>query len=588
MRKSWRRGLASLWLGLFIALGALAPSVSADVNDFVITQFDADYTLSRDDPQGELQVKESIQVTFSDQNHGILRALPNSYRKQSLGLQIDGIARDDASEQWSTYQSNGNTVLKIGDPNRTITGAHTYVVEYTVHNVINFYDDHDELFWDINGDQWEQTAQHVSVVVRLPGGVEQQRDPICYIGSFGSAERSCMAGYNSFTNVLFAESGRPLRANETLSLVAGFKKDYFYPPTWAERAAQTAATVLKFLVPFTLLAGTAGRHWYRNGRDPKGRGVIVPQYEPPDGLKPIEVGTVADFRTDNRDITATLIDLAIRRYVTIIETVKERMLRKDIKLYSLRLENDDFSSLNEFEKTLLEGIFSQQTKGQEVDLQTLKYKLSDTASALQKTVKASLVVRGYLRKTPLSTTLRFAGLLFLEFIVVVIWAALFSGGAATLGIALGVALTVIFIILLPSRTEKGVTAKESILGLKMYLEIAEKERIKKLQSPDRPYAPKTSEPKQTVELFEKLLPYAMVLGVEEQWAKQFESIYRTPPDWYQGNWTTFNALYLASALNSGVSSSINTAFSSPSSSSSSGFSGGGAGGGGGGGGGGGW
>jgi uncharacterized membrane protein len=100
--------------------------------------------------------------------------------------------------------------------------------------------------------------------------------------------------------------------------------------------------------------------------------------------------------------------------------------------------------------------------------------------------------------------------------------------------------------------------------------------------------PKSAAPKRTVELFEKLLPYAMVLGVEEAWAKQFENIYKTPPDWYQGNWSAFSAVYLTTSLNSGVQSAVNTAFSSPSSSSGSGFSGGGSGGGGGGGGGGGW
>jgi uncharacterized membrane protein len=316
--------------------------------------------------------------------------------------------------------------------------------------------------------------------------------------------------------------------------------------------------------------------------------VIVPEYEPPDGLRPIEAGTVADFRTDNRDLTATVIDLAIRGYVKIIETVNKRVLRKDTKIYSLRLQNADFSKLNEFEKILLNGIFSQPEKGQEISLTELKYKLSSTASDLQKKVKDSLIARGYIHKNALSVSLHFVGRLALAYVISIILAVIFHGAAVTLGIALGTALAVVFMILMPARTAQGVAAKESILGLKMYLEVAEAERIKKLQSPGAPYAARSDAPKKTVELFEKLLPYAMVLGVEQQWAKQFADIYRTPPDWYHGNWTTFNAVYLAASLNSGVQSSINSAFSSPSSSSSSGFGGGGSGGGGGGGGGGGW
>lgn len=587
MSKLWAR--ACLGVVVAVSLCLLVPvKASANVNDFIIKQFDAEYDLSAEDQQGLLRVRETIRVDFSDQNHGILRALPKKYKKQDLQLTIGDIARDGTKEQWTTYDSNGNTVLKIGNPSQTITGVHTYTITYSMHNVITFYNDHDELYWDINGDQWGQTAERVSVVVRLPGGVEQARDAICYTGIFGSTNQSCTAGYNGFTNVLFAETTRSLRAGETLSLVGALKKDYFYPPSWSERAAGMIGAIVRFAIPFGLLAGIAGRHWYRHGRDPRGKGVIVPHYEPPEGLGLMQAGTVADFRTDNRDISATIIDLAIRGYIKIIETIKPRKLLKDIKIYSLRLEQNDFAGLNDSEKTLLRGIFAKHTKGEEIDLGVLKYKLADTAAELRRIVKADLVRQGYLRKTPLSTTAGFVGKLGLALLASIILAVVAGGGAVILGIAAGTVLAAIFIIALPSRTERGVAAKESILGLKMYLEVAEKERIQKMQSPDAPYALKSKEPKKTVELFEKLLPYAMVLGVEAQWAKQFEHIYITPPDWYQGNWHTFSAVYLASALQGGVQAGVNTAFSSPSSSSGSGFSGGIAGGGGGGGGGGGW
>jgi uncharacterized membrane protein len=123
----------------------------------------------------------------------------------------------------------------------------------------------------------------------------------------------------------------------------------------------------------------------------------------------------------------------------------------------------------------------------------------------------------------------------------------------------------------------------------MYMDVAEKDRIAKLQAPGAAYATNAGEPVRTVELFEKLLPFAIVLGVEEQWARQFADIYKTAPDWYAGNWTTFNSLYLVNGISSGVGMAVNTSFSAPQSSNSSGFGGGGfSGGGGGGGGGGGW
>jgi uncharacterized membrane protein YgcG len=147
---------------------------------------------------------------------------------------------------------------------------------------------------------------------------------------------------------------------------------------------------------------------------------------------------------------------------------------------------------------------------------------------------------------------------------------------------------------MPARTEVGVRAHDDLLGLKDYIKLAEADRIKFLQSPEgaeklpvaEQFDPKTPEAK--VKLFEKLLPYAMLFGLEKDWAKQFEGIYNTAPGWYQGgNWTAFNTGYLIGSLDD-FNTASSMSFASPSSSSGSGFSGGGAGGGGGGGGGGGW
>lgn len=574
---------------LSVAAVLLVPGLAhADVNDFTINKFDADYTLTRNDRQGQLRVVENIEVTFTDQNHGILRAIPNRYKNHRLQLQDVRIWFDDAPGPWSSYQSNGNTVLKIGDPDKTVTGKHYYAITYTLQNVITFYDDHDELFWDVNGDQWAQTAESVSVALHLPKELKlSQQSPICYTGSYGSKDRHCTIRYAGPAHTLQAETTRPLSPYQTLSVVAGFEKSYFVPSTVSETSKEYTGMVAAFLVPFLLLGGIAGIHWFRYGRDAKGRGTIVPEYEAPDGLKPIEAGTLVDFKTDNRDITATIIDLAVRRYITIIEETEERRFRRDRTKYTLRLEKDDLSGLESFEKAIVKALFVKAEKGEQIDLEGMKYKLAAAATKLRTDIKGRLVKGGYLRKNPLATTLKALVLFGLALLMSVVIAA-FHGGPAVLGIGAGIGVAIIFLLLMPSRLPKGVAAREQFLGLKMYLQTAESERLKKLQGPNAAYAAHAHEPKRTVELFEKLLPYAMVLGVEKQWAKQFEHIYQTPPDWYSGHWTAFNAVYLTSALSSGIQPAVNTAFSSPSSSGSSGFSGGGAGGGGGGGGGGGW
>jgi len=576
-----------LWL--FLA----APLAHAGVNNFSIDSFSADYALTNQDRQGELLVTERIMVIFNGYNHGILRALPSNYKGHLLQLHVADVASDtSAPTQYSTYNDHDNMVIKIGDPDKTVTGVQEYIIKYSVRNVISFYPDHDELYWDINGDQWVQTAQSVSVNLHLPQGLQvSDRQPICYAGGDGSTAQDCSITYNSRSRIISAGSNSPLQSYQTLSIVAGFNKGYFHPSTFAETLNEHAKTIIIFSIVFLVLVIPSGTYWWRRGRDPKGRGVIVPEYGPPDNLPPILVGTIADFQTDGRDITATVIDMAIKGYIVIAETTEHKKIFKDINTFTLRLVNDDISGLNEFEKMLITALFPTFKKGQEVTLDELRTKLSETADTLRKRVRKVLLDQGYLRTSPLAIVgtsmvgYLWSALFFAGFVIAAIRIAsvgLVVGGLSGAIVAAG------FVYKSSSRTAKGVEAREHILGLKMYMEVAEAQRIKMLQGPNARYADKPSGPVYTVTLFEKLLPYAMVLGVEKQWAKQFESIYLAAPDWYHGNWATFNVLYMTNALNNSLNTQISSTFSAPSNASGSGFGGGGAGGGGGGGGGGGW
>ncbi|HSW66357.1 MAG TPA: DUF2207 domain-containing protein [Bacillota bacterium] len=579
-------------IAVTLAVLFAAPSAHAQGNDFTINSFDAHYALTRVDPQGELHVTERIDVTFPGLNHGLLRAIPASYKNHRLQLHVASVSSDThAPAQYSIYTENNNRVLKIGDPDKMVTGHQEYTIDYTVRNVITFYPDHDEFYWDINGDQWPEQTNHVSLQLQLPADLQlSQQQPICYAGGFGSLSRDCTVVVNQPQHRLSVQTNSGLLSNQTLSLVAGFQKDYFRPSTLLESVGEYKANILGFFVPFLLFAIPSGWYWFTRGRDPKGRGVIVPEYDVPKGLSTLDVGTIIDFKTDNKDITATIIGLAVRGYIKIIEQTEARRLRRDITKYTLRLVNIDKAGLTPHERTLLEGIFTDYTKDTEVDLSYLKYKLSTIATKLRKVVNDDLVVRGYFKKNVSAVAVSGIGsaVVFGLFLFMGILHGLQLPAAVAFGAIAGGVLAVMFFYFSSARTAQGVAAKEQILGLKMYLQFAEADRIKMLQSPSARYGTHGPGPARTVELFEKLLPYAIVLGVETDWAKQFEDIYRTPPGWYSGNWTTFNVLYLTSSLSDGIGGAVNSAFSSPSSSGSSGFSGGGAGGGGGGGGGGGW
>lgn len=574
----------------------LSPStVHADVNNFVITKFSADETLSRVDRQGTLRVIERIDVQFSDYNHGILRAIPTTYHGLPLKIRINGVSSDSgASAAYTTYGSNGNMVLKIGDKNRVVTGAQEYTIDYTLQNVVAFFDNDDELYWDVNGDQWAQPVDSVTAVVHLPGDVKlSSQKPVCYANAAIRDSTSCSISRSG--NDITVHAGR-LGAGQTLTYVIGFQKGYFSPATSLD-FLRDYSTLLLLVLGIPLLSFAVGLvWWWARGRDAPGKGTIVPQYTPPENMLPLEAGALADFSVDNRDITATFIDLARRKYIKIIEKRQDRPILKDKITYSLELLNPDASALSVYERTLLSGVFKSgkldpADKGQVVELSSLAKDFYKTADSLRKAVSKDMTTAGYFRQDPRRYLFKLGGV----FTIMYVGAFTFGFIAqmhmipAAAGIIMGVIVLFLFARIIPARTSMGVAAREQLMGLKMYMETAEKDRLKMLEGPNAAYAANVGAPVRTVELFEKLLPFAIVLGVEKEWAGQFKDIYQTPPDWYNGNMTGFNAGYLAGSLNGGFASAVNTSFSAPSSSGGSGFGGGGfSGGGGGGGGGGGW
>lgn len=583
------RKLRWLLASFGVVLVAAAPTVaSAGVNDFTITSFKSDQTLTKQDKQGELRIVERINVIFTDQNHGLLRALPQKYKNHSLQIDMNRISSETgAPTQYTTYDSNGNKVFKIGDPDKTVTGIQQYTIDYTVRNVITFYDDHDELYWNVNGDQWPQTFASVEAAVHLPAGTKQVKAPVCYTGPKGSTQQNCAA--TSAGNTIRVRTTQPLYGNEGLTYAAAFQKDTFQPSTWYETLSEYTRTIVGVLGPAIIIGGGGFLLWFRRGRDAKGRGTIVPQYDAPDALRPLQVDAITDFVVGNAAITATIIDLAVRGHIKIIESKQIKKLRKDTTSYSLELLKGGAVPLDANEQKLMTALFGGADAGATVDVTKQKNKLYSTATSLRSSVKQQLTTNGYFRPSAWHGVWAHGKGLITALFVLLVLVVLYGGVISIAGIAAGSTIAIIFLTSLDARTEKGVAAKEHIEGLKLYLDVAEKDRIKMLQSPHAKYAEKTNEPAKTVKLFEKLLPYAIVLGVEKEWSKKFEGLYTTPPDWYSGSsWHTFSAVALTTHLNDGIGSAVNTAFSAPSSSGGSGYSGGSSGGGGGGGGGGGW
>ena len=280
------------------------------------------------------------------------------------------------------------------------------------------------------------------------------------------------------------------------------------------------------LILFLLL-----RKWFKIGRDPKGRGTIIPQYKPYKKLTPGLTGTLIDAKADLRDITSTIIDLAVRGYIKIIQTDKKKFTLK-------KLKNSD-SNLLDYEKELFKGIFG---SSKEKDLDDLKHKFYKHIPTIRTDMYELMVSLKFFNKDPekIRKKYRTWGILLTAFGFFGIWAY----GLGLPLFAWGI-LFFIFAPLMPGRTKNGVEGKEWSDGYEMYLHHAERYRLKKM----------------TPEHFEASLPYAMVFKVEKEWAKNFEKIYKQAPSWfepYPGAMGTWSSIYFVSML----SSSFNPALTS--------------------------
>ena len=303
--------------GLFFA-----PSVFAAEQT---SQFDATIQIRSD---AAIEVTESIAYDFgNEQRHGIFRDIPISYKARggNFSLRISDISVVDEigkPYQFTTSFPGSNVQLKIGDPDVLITARHVYVIKYTIKRAMNYFKDHDELYWNVTGNDWHVGILGASVNIILPKTIDSQTiQTDCFAGVFGSTKKCRDIQKKPFQTdrVLFDHS--PLNPGEGLTIVLGIPKGVVdQPSAWAS-AMETARDNWVVVVPVLVFA-ICFYLWYKRGRDPKGRGVIIAQYEAPDDLSPAEVGTIVDEKAQNKDITAEIIFLATKGYLKIrqIET----------------------------------------------------------------------------------------------------------------------------------------------------------------------------------------------------------------------------------------------------------------------------
>ncbi|NKI34020.1 DUF2207 domain-containing protein [Wenzhouxiangella sp. XN79A] len=632
-----------LLLALLAGLAALPAQA-----DERIQRYDAEITIQTD---GSLFVAETIDVQAEGRQirRGIYRDFPTTYRdpfgsRYTVPFDVLTVTRDGRPEPWHTEGVTGGTRLYIGDAGTFLEpGEYRYRIEYTTDRQLGYFDRHDELYWNVTGNDWAFPIDAVTATVRLPGDVDRTDLRIdAYLGeagAIGDPETDWTAEVLAPDAVEFT-GNRALRPYEGLTVAVGFPKGLVPEPSRLERSRRLLADnrgAIVGLVGLLIVIGWQARAWNRVGRDPL-PGAIYPRYDAPEGYSPGMLRYVLKFGYDRTATAAALVHMAVNGHLKLDKPDKHFVVMRgegvpeaqsERALYfALFADGDTLTfkpsehsrvgkAVKKHEKTLRAALESHYFKhnrrwwmpGLIVALLSVivMTALAPTEAPGMGPVIAlfALLWNGFvgvmvaglykgwkqasgLQRVPILIATLFVGpfvLAGLGLIGVLGWQV---GVLPMLILVAHLVLTLTFYQLMKAPTERGRDLLDAIEGLQLYLNIAEREDLERRHGGERPV---------TVEEFERLLPYAIALDSAETWGRRFEDAIRAAEidgsinsrSWYSPSMVSGGALSgaaISSALAGGLSSGIASSASPPGSSSGGGgggFSGGGGGGGGGGG-----
>jgi uncharacterized membrane protein len=523
----------------------------------VIRSYDVNVIAHRN---GLMDVSENINYDFENlEKHGIYRYIPLYTKVGDLYRVIKisnvNIKRDGLSESYSTTQNKAQIDFKIGNANKTMSGAHRYEISYTVENGIGSnYTDHDEIYWNAMGNGWNVQIENAKITVSNDFGAKQT-GLICFTGSYGSTSNECTVEGNS-------ASSKYLYANYGLTVVASypvgtFPRSILYRELPKDTAEKIFDLIFKYyyLIFLGLNIVLPGYliYWYQKHKNKKRFGPLAVNFEIPKDekgqiLRPAIAGTIDSTKLERDDIVATFFDLAIRKYIRL------EQIKKPTKVLGLQVSDGDQSitklkeadaNLNLYEKKLFNRLFED---GKTVKLSDLKKDFYKTVMEVEDDIFKILVEKKYYTKNPKTqrALLIVAGVFALVFGNILLFAVL---------IFLGVKLN--------GRTPLGDETDYRIDGLKLFL-----------KSMDRNYKWQAEQ----LYIVEQMIPYAMALGYIDKFMEELKIIKPDyNPTWYHGYapfYLSYGSFYTAATTNMAAPSSSGTG--------GGGFSGGGGGGGGGG------
>lgn len=612
---------------LLVLMLLLIPMESRAAEYFEVREMDVEVSVGEDNAY---EVRETITVEFSEPRHGIFRTIPLSYDGRQA--KISGI--DTAGRTMKTSRSSGNLVIQIGDADLFVDGLQTYEISYVYALPVDRYEEYDEFYYNLVGNQWPVPMDRVRFSVEMPKDFDANKMDF-FTGAYGSQNQEGLS-YGVNGRVVSGETTRVLLPGEAVTMRIELPEGYFEESFFAKTVNFFFGYAYLFFGGLFLILGFMT--WRKYGRDE--RLFVAPEFYPPEDMTPAEVGYIIDSTMDNKDVTALLIYWASRGYMTI-----EEVGRKNLRFHKLKDADDTFKS---FEKIMFNNLFDVYGTDGRVETEDLKYVFASTINAVKSEISDGLTKYAekplYTQRSKnLGRLFKFLAILPLYFMVMKHLNLIFGAGPMVLLMALiptlamyapiavfiegfkkryvisrgsmvRKALMLVFIAIFVSiigfglysvvkaygvkstlmpfltaivastgiyilgavmrqKTDYGKKVLEKILGLKLFITTAEKPKLEMLFDENPSY-------------FYDVLAYAVVLGVTKKWAKKFDDILTEPPSWYEGrSGGSFRTMVFVSAMNRNLNvaaSSMVSVKSSGGIGGGGGFSGGGAGGGGGG------
>lgn len=543
------------------------PRVASVARSLTVERFHSDIRIYR---TAAVEVTETIRYRFEGSWQGVFREIPIRYRTpEGFGfrLQLELQAVEDGEGQslrHETSREDGYMRVKAWVPGAR-DAVRTVVFRYRVENALNFFDEYEELYWNVTGTESSVPIESASAVVHLPVEVEGIRAR-AYTGPRGSTETRARVRVRP--PVVEVETTTGLGYREGLTVGVAWEPGVVSRPGLLTRAGWFLRANLLLLVPL-LAGGVMYRLWFLRGRDPESRSVAA-RYEPPEDLSPGEVGVMLDQSPDPRDITATLVHLAVRGHLVIEEESSDRFLGLgEEREYALlrRTEPEAWAELAPHERRLLRALFDGGLEDR-VQLSELENDFYEELPDIREGLFHRILERKYYERRPDKVRRKYIGLAAFAGVALMVGGQLFGPrfGWSQMSVVAAAFLTggVVFGFgwVMPARTRAGARIREATLGFQEFLERVEEDHFRRMiEGPED---------------FERLLPYAMALGVEKEWAAAFEDVGMEPPDWYRGgSFTAFRPTPFVARLDHMAGRAGTAMTSSPRGSGGSSFSGGG-------------